>query len=121
MMNSLKVQKKSKKLAVGRVVNFRPAFTFALFLIFGIIVAYVQTVQERSVWWLMLLAVVAPLPFFFLAGRKLRFFIYLAVLYSAFAIGLFSFSFRVSNYVDANHYSGVHIVTGTVVDISPTT
>ena len=121
MMNNLKVQNQPKKLTVGRVVNFRPAFTFALFLIFGIIIAYVQTVQERSVWWLMLLALVAPLPFFFLVKKKLRFFIYLAVLYSAFAIGLFSFSFRVSNYVDANHYSGVHTVTGTVVDISSTT
>lgn len=103
------------------MVNFRPAFTFALFLIFGIIVAYLQTVQERSVWWLTLLALALPLPFFFFAKRKLRFFIYLAVLYSAFAIGLFSFSLRVSSYEDANRYSGVHTVTGTVVEISPTT
>ncbi len=119
-MNNQKAQKQSKKLTVGRVINFRPAFTFALFLIFGIIVAYVQSVQERSVWWLTLLALVSPLPFFFFAGRKLRFLIYLAVLYSAFAIGLFSFTFRVSSYEAANHYSGVHTVTGTVVDISPT-
>ncbi len=103
------------------MVNFRPAFTFAIFLICGIIVAYLQTVQECSVWWLTLLVLAVPLPFFFLIKRKLRFLIYLSVLYSAFAIGLFSFTFRLSSYEDANRYSGVYTVTGTVVDVSPTT
>ena len=119
-MNTKEQTNTKEEISVGRVVNFRPVFLCALFLLFGIFVAYFQVVEQgNAVLWIVL-ALLLPFPFFFFVKKKGRFFICIAVLYAAFLIGLGSFSVAVGKYQDVPTYNGEYCVVGTVVEKNPT-
>ena len=54
-MGTKEMLQNKERNAVGRLVNFRPIFTFALFLILGIVSAYSRILEgENSVWMLLI-------------------------------------------------------------------
>ncbi len=119
-MNKQEQANTKEEISVGRVVNFRPVFLCALFLLFGIFIAYFQVVEQgNAVLWIVL-ALVIPFPFFFFVKKKGRFFACIAALYAAFLMGLGSFSVAVGRYQDVPTYNGEYYVFGTVVEKNPT-
>lgn len=105
---------------VGRVVNLRPIFLCALFLLFGIFVAYFQLVEEGNAFGWIVLVLLLPLPFFFFVKKKQRFFVCIAVLYAAFLLGNGVFFAAVGRYQDTPTYNGEYYVVGTVEEKNPT-
>ena len=119
-MNTKEQANTKEEISIGRVVNFRPVFLCALFLLFGIFVAYFQVVKQgNAVFWIVL-ALLLPFPFFFFVKKKGRFFVCIAALYAAFLIGIGSFSVAVGKYQDTPTYNGEYFVVGTVVEKNPT-
>ena len=101
---------------IGRVVNFRPVFTFALFLIAGILVGYARVVEEKSVAIAVIFVLALPWCLFPWRKRKIRFVAYLVGLYSIFFAGTSGFALSVNNHLDTTRYSGEYSVCGVVVD-----
>lgn len=105
---------------MGRVINFRPVFTFALFLIAGILIGYFRVVKEKPMVWAILLTLFLPWIIFFFVQRKMRFVAYMVGLYSIFFLGISDFSISVSRYEDTARYNGEYSVCGVVVEKSLT-
>ena len=103
---------------IGRLINFRPVFTFALFLIFGILVSYTRIVEEGNSAWLVVVVFGLAILSFVKAKRKFRCAVYIAVFIFAFFIWNVSFVFTVDNYRSQPKLNGVYTVVGTVVDKS---
>lgn len=103
---------------IGRLINFRPIFTFALFLILGILFSYARIVEEINSAWLLLLVFGLAIASFVRATRKFRCAVYIAVFLSAFCIGNVSFALVVDNYRSQPKLNGVCTVVGTVTDKS---
>ena len=119
-MDREEIENTKEETIVGRVVNFRPIFLCALFLFFGILVAYRQIVEEGEILWLTVLILLLPLPFYFFVKSKRRFLACLAAIYVSFFLGNASFSFAVGDYREAPVYNGEYYVVGTVVEKSET-
>ena len=101
---------------IGRMINFRPIFCIALFLICGIWVGYARLVDEKSVWLPVSIALLLPVLIVLCSKHKNRFIAYMVVFYLSFFVGMTSFSAAVFSYRDAPVYNGEYLVTGTVVE-----
>ncbi len=119
-METKEMLQNKERNAVGRLVNFRPIFTFALFLIFGIVSAYSRILEGKNSVWMLLIVFGLSLISFCLAKRKLRCAVYILIFCVAFLFGSLSFALTVDNYRSEPKHSGVHSVVGTVVDKSLT-
>jgi ComEC/Rec2-related protein len=105
---------------VGRMINFRPIFTFALFLLAGVLYAYFRILEGKNAYVLSFAAFLLPLVALCFTRRKLRVAIYIAVFYLAFAVGNASFAWTVDAYRSQPKYAGEYTIEGTVVDKSYT-
>ncbi len=101
---------------IGRLVNFRPVFTFALFLAFGILFSYLRIVEEKNTVWSLWIGFGLAIISFLRATRKFRCAVYIAVFSAAFLIGSLSFALTVDHYRSQPKYNGVYTVVGTVTD-----
>jgi len=104
------------KRGVGRMMNFRPIFTFALFLVAGVLYAYFRILEGKNAYLLLFAALLLPLVALCFARRKLRCAIYISIFYLAFALGNALFAWTVDDYRSQPKYAGEYTVEGTVVD-----
>ncbi|MBQ8352548.1 MAG: ComEC/Rec2 family competence protein [Clostridia bacterium] len=102
--------------SMGRIVNFRPVFSIACFLILGILVGYLRIVDEQPIWIAVLIVLVLPLVAGVLFRGKTRFIAYLVLFYLFFCIGFTSFSLATANHRDSPTFNGEYVVCGTVVE-----
>ncbi|MBO5334698.1 MAG: ComEC/Rec2 family competence protein, partial [Clostridia bacterium] len=102
--------------SMGRIVNFRPVFSIACFLILGILVGYFRVVDEQPIWIAVLIVLALPLVAGVLFREKTRFIAYLVLFYLFFFIGFTSFSLATANHRDAPTFNGEYVVCGTVVE-----
>lgn len=100
----------------GRLINFRPVFTFALFLILGILSSYIRILAEKNSVWMLLLVLGFSVVSFCIAKRKLRCAVYISIFCAAFFVGSVSFALTVDDYRSQPKYSGAYTVSGTVTD-----
>ncbi len=115
----MKNQERAKTLqeqTIGRMINFRPIFCIALFLICGILLGYARLVDEKLVWLPVTLVLILPILVVLLSKHKNRFIAYMVAFYLFFFVGMTSFSVAVSTYRDAPVYNGIYSVTGTAVE-----
>lgn len=101
---------------IGRLINFRPVFTFALFLILGILSSYIRIVEEKSSVWIVLVLLAVAALFLALSQEKFRCAVFVTVFGVAFLAGSLSFAWTVDNYRSQPKYSGVYSVVGTVTE-----
>lgn len=101
---------------MGRIVNFRPVFCIACFLILGILVGYLHIVEEEPIWLPVLIVLILPFVGGMLFHGKIRFVAYLVLFYFFFFIGLTSFSLAATNHRDVPTFNGEFVVNGTVVE-----
>ncbi len=101
---------------MGRMINFRPVFCIACFLILGILIGYLRIVEEKPIWIAVLFTLAVPLLAGMLYRGKIRFIAYLVLFYLFFFIGMTSFSCATANHRGAPVYSGEYVVSGTVVE-----
>lgn len=102
--------------SMGRIVNFRPVFSIACFLILGILVGYLRIVDEQPIWIAVLIVLALPLVAGVLFRGKTRFIAYLVLFYLFFFIGFTSFSLATANHRDSPTFNGEYVVCGTVVE-----
>ena len=102
--------------SMGRIVNFRPVFCIACFLILGILVGYFRIVDEQPIWIAVLIVLALPLVAGVLFRGKTRFIAYLVLFYLFFFIGFSSFSLATANHRDSPTFNGEYVVCGTVVE-----
>lgn len=115
-MNNQERVKTLQEQTIGRMINFRPIFCIAIFLIFGILVGYARLVDEKSVLLPVSIALSIPILVVLCSKHKNRFIAYMAAFYLVFFAGMASFSTAVSAYRDAPVYNGEYPVVGTVVE-----
>lgn len=116
MITKADTECQEENVSAGRLVNFRPVFISALFLMLGILIGYYRVVEEKSVIVLIVLVLLFPAFFFFFVKRKLRFVKYLVVFYLSFFIGMTGFSLSVSRHREVSRYDGECFVLGTVIE-----
>ena len=109
------IQSGKQEKRTERLLNTRPMFLMALYLILGIFFAYLQAVEGYTAWWILLLLLLPSLLFFFLKN-KLRAAVTAFLLCLLFAFGYFSFSFQIVSFRHATAYQGTHVVTGRVIE-----
>ena len=98
-----------------RLLNIRPMFLCALYLLLGIFFGYLQAVVGYSAWWMFVLLLL-PIVLFFILKSKLRAALMALLLCFMFAFGFFSFSFQIVGYRHTPAYQGTYTVTGRVIE-----
>lgn len=104
-----------EKQPAQRLLNTRPMFFMALYLLLGIFFGYLQAVEGYTAWWMLALLIVPAVLFFFLKS-KLRAAVMAFLLCLLFAFGYFSFSFKTVAYRHTTAYQGTHVITGRVLE-----
>ena len=110
----MKPSKESGKVNGGeRIFHFRPALFFAVFLMLGILFAYLRGVENVSAWWI--LAVVCPVGLvaalcgdFYTACKRV------AWIGLAFLVGSVAFGWQLASFESATAYDGEYAVQGRV-------
>ena len=105
--------KREERNGGGRILHFRPALFFAVFLSLGILFAYLFSVENISRWWL--LAVAIPVLTAVLLSKD-KFAACKRVLFVgiAFLWGTVSFGLQISAYTDCPNFDGEYAVAGRV-------
>ena len=105
-----------EKVAEDKLFNFRPLFFFAVFLALGIVFGFYSYLYDLSFWWWLILLPVGFVVIVIKRYNRLNACIAVLALIIAFLIGAGSFHLQVTNYTDAEQYSGKHVAYGRVIE-----